>query len=34
MLFIVDETKETALDFSKETAKVLFFLFRFNIILI
>ena len=34
MFFIIEEAKETVLDFSKGTVKVLWFYFRFNIILI
>ena len=34
MFFFIDKAKETVLDFSKGTGKVLSFLFRFKIILI
>ena len=34
MFFIIEEAKETVLDFSKETVKVLWFYSRFNIVLI
>ena len=34
MFFIIEEAKETVLDFSRETLKVLWFYSRFNIVLI
>ena len=33
MFFIIEEAKETILDFSKGTVKLLWFFFQFNIIL-